>query len=429
MAESNEVRIIAIIGSGVMGTGIAAIALLAGYKRVILNDINFSLLKNSRNSIETVIRALENEYSFKEYVIRHPGLSYLRKVDFAELKSNRKSIGVIADGCTVDEILGNLICKVDIQSAVSDADFVIEAAPEILELKQEIFRKLSEFTPPHTICASNTSTLLVSKIGQFSSRPEKVIGMHHHGSMQVFDTLVEIMGSDKTADKSLEIGKVVGESFPSVRGKRLVVCLDKEIEGFIANRIAAPAAILSAWLLDQAVAQGITFEQLHAAGYSMLGWDYVGLDTALNSMISYQKYISPDFIPSKAIAELVRQGRLGRKVGHGIFEWDESGQPIIKEIKIEEKTLKFLSEHVDYELNLASRLNEACRLLEMGIVKGCGVITEIERIGESHEGIFVLGYNKYKEWAEKLEAAAGKLDRPYLRPCKMMSSGNFKKYH
>jgi len=334
----------------------------------------------------------------------------------------------MAEGCTADEIMGHLVCEVDLQKAVSNVDIVIEAVSEKLDLKQEVFRQLSEFTLSHTVCASNTSTLPVSKIGKLCRRPENVIGMHFHGFTQTFNRLVEIMGGEKTARKALETGKAVGQSLPSVGGERLVVVLDKEAEGFIANRIAAPASIYSTWFLNQAMEQGITFEQLHAAGRDMRGIDYVGLDTALNGSISYHENLSSDFSPSKTLVELVKQGKLGRKTGQGMYEWDESGNAIIKETKVEEKTLNFLKEYADPELALATRLNEACRLLEMGVVKGCGVITEVERIGESHEGIFVLGSDKYKEWAEKLEAVAEKIGKPYLKPCEMMRSGKFKDY-
>jgi len=428
MAGLADVRSIAVVGSGIMGTGIASIALLGGYERVVLSDIDSSALMKSRDSIESVIRALEDEDRFKEYVSSHPFLGSLSSVDFAELKANPQAVGVIAEGCTAGEIMDRLVCEADLQRAVSDVDFVIEAVPEILGVKQEVFRKLSEFTPSHTVCASNTSTLPVTKIGRLSRRPGKVIGMHHHGFMQVFNTLVEIMGGDKTDEESLALGMAVGKSFPSVRGERLVVRLEKEAEGFIANRIAAPSSIYSTWLLDQAMEQGITFEQLHAAGRDSRGIDYVGLDTALNGAISYQENLSPDFGPSKALVELVKQGRLGRKTGRGMYEWDESGNAIIKETQAEEKTLAFLKENADPELTLASRMNEACRLLEMGVVKGCGVITEVERIGESHEGIFVLGLEKYKEWAEKLEAVAERIGKPYLKPCEMMRSGRFRDY-
>jgi hypothetical protein len=156
--------------------------------------------------------------------------------------------------------------------------------------------------------------------------------------------------------------------------------------------------------------------------------DYVGLDTALNATISYQENLSSDFAPSKVLVELVKEGRLGRKTGRGIYDWDESGNAIIKETQVAEKTLNFLRENADPELMLALRMNEACRLLEMGAVKGYEVINEVERIGEYHEGIFVLGFDKCKEWAEKLEAVAEKIGKSYLKPCEMMRSGRFKDY-
>ncbi|HEY91784.1 MAG TPA: 3-hydroxyacyl-CoA dehydrogenase family protein [Dehalococcoidia bacterium] len=427
MADSGDVRKIAVVGSGIMGTGICSACLLGGYE-VVLSDIDSNALKNSRDSLESIFKALETEDGFKAYVSSNPFIGHFSSVDFTELKADRKKVGVMADGCSADEIMGHLVCEVDLQKAVSDVDFVIEAVSEVLSLKQEVFRQLGEFTPSHTVCASNTSTLPVSKIAKLSRRPENVIGMHFHGFTQTFNRLVEIMGGEKTAGKSLETGKAVGQSLPSVGGERLVVVLDKEAEGFIANRIAAPASIYSTWFMDKAIERGITFEQLHASGRDMRGADYVGLDTAINGAISYQENISSDFGPSKALVELVKQGKLGRKTGQGMYEWDESGNAIIKETKVEEKTLNFLEEFADPEIVMAARLNEACRLLEMGVVKGCGVITEVERIGEGHEGIFDLGSDKYREWAEKLEAVAEKIGKPYLKPCEMMRSGKFKDY-
>ena len=210
-------------------------------KESFLNDIDNSALIRSRDSIESLIRALEDEEKFKEYVSTRPFLSHLNNMDFAEvdfreLKKNRKAVGVMADGCNADDIMGRLVCEADFQSAVSNADFVIEAVPEILSVKQEIFRKLGEYTQSHTVCASNTGSLLVSKIGQLSRRPEKVIGMHHHGFATPFNALVEIMGSSKTAGESLEAGKSVGESFPNVTGKRMVVRLEKGRLGFYSKQ-------------------------------------------------------------------------------------------------------------------------------------------------------------------------------------------------
>ncbi len=428
MADPGDVRRIAVVGSGIMGTGITQALLLGGYERVVLSDIDSSALMKGRDSIELVMRSLEDEDRCKEFISSYTGMNRLSSVDITELRANRKAVGIIAEGRTAREIMDRLVCETDLQRAVSDVDFVIEAVPEKLGLKQEVFRQLGEFAPPHAVCASNTSTLLVSKIGQLSRRPENVIGMHFHGFTQIFNRLVEIMGSDKTADESLELGRAIAASLPSIGGERLAVRLEKEAVGFIANRIAAPGGLYRTWFLNQAMEQGITFEQLHAAGYDLRGSDRVGLDTAVNGAISLHENLSPDFAPSKALVELVRQGRLGRKTGRGIYDWDESGNAIIKETEAEERTLEFLRENTDPELGLASRMNEGCRLLEMGVVKGYGVINEVERIGESHEATFVLGFDKYKEWAEKLEAAAEKIGKPYLRPCEMMLSGRFRDY-
>jgi 3-hydroxyacyl-CoA dehydrogenase len=137
MTNISDVRRIAVIGSGIMGTGIASIALLGGYQKVILSDIDNSALKKSRDSIDSVVKALEHEDRFKEYISSHPFLNSLSSVNFAELKANRKAVGVIAEGCTAGEIMDRLVCEVDLQRAVSDVDFVIEAVPDIYHASLE----------------------------------------------------------------------------------------------------------------------------------------------------------------------------------------------------------------------------------------------------------------------------------------------------
>lgn len=428
MKDTGDVRSIAVIGSGILGSGITQAFLMGGYENVVLCDISEEALEKSRETIETVIRALESEEKFKAYVTTHPFLGHFGGVDFAELQADRKRVGLIADGISADEILSHLVCKVNLEEAVSHADFVMEVVTERLDIKQEIFRQVGEFAPSHAVCASNTSTLPISKIYQHSHRPENAIGMHFHGFSQAFDRLIEIMGGPKTADESLAIGERVGQSLPSVAGERLVVRLEKEAAGFIANRIAAPAGIYSTWLMDKALEEGITLEQLHAGGIDMRVADFVGLDTAVNAMLSYREHVSPDFAPNKAIVELVSQGRLGKKSGQGFYTWDETGNPVIKQIPVEEKTQRFLSENREPEIIGATRLNEACRLLEMGVVKGCGMITELERIGEGHPGIFENGSEKYQEWTEILAVAAEKTGKSYLKPCEMMKTGKFRDY-
>jgi len=428
MADLSSVKKIAVVGSGIMGTGIMEGILLKGFDKAVLHDADSSALRKGRDTIERMIRIVADEEGFKQFVSSYAGMNAQHSRDFDALRKDPKIVGMFAEGATADDILGRLVCEEDLEKAVSDVDFVIEAVSEVLELKQDVFEKLSELAPAHAVCASNTSTLPVTKIALKSKRPENAIGMHFHGFTQIINRLVEIMGGEKTAEGAMELGRLVGASLPSLGGERLAVRLDREAEGFIANRIAAPAGIYGTWFMDKAMAEGISLEQLHAAGRNMIGTDIVGLDTAYNAGISYQQNLSPDFSPSKAITELVKQGRLGRKTGRGIYEWDESGNVVIKEVEVEEKTREFIKAYSDPEIAMAARLNEACRLIELGVVKGCSVVTEVERIGESHEGIFVLGADKYKEWAEKLEEVAERIGKPYLKPCEMMKSGKFKDY-
>ena len=175
-----------------------------------------------------------------------------------------------------------------------------------------------------------------------------------------------------------------------------------------------PESFFKDLVLDRAIEQGVTLEQLHAAGYDMRVMDYIGLDTILNGYMSNQENISSDFAPPKILTELVKQGNLGCKTGRGIYEWDESGNAIIRETRAEQKTLDFMAENMDSDLFRGARLNEACRLLDMGAVREYEVINEAERIGESREGIFALGWDKYGMWSEKLERAADKIGKPYF---------------
>jgi 3-hydroxyacyl-CoA dehydrogenase len=427
MATAAGVKKLAVVGVGIMGSGIARAALLAGYE-VVVSDADNAALARGRDVIEEVVRALETEDGFKSYVSGIPFLAHLAEVDYAALMKNPRAVGVFAEGQSGDEIMARLTCEADLSKAVADVDFVIEAVSEVLALKQEVFRQVAESAPAHTVCASNTSTLPVTRIALLSSRPENAIGMHFHGFSQTFNRLVELMPGEKTSTSALDIGMAVGESLPAINGDRLAVRLEKEAAGFIANRIAAPAGLYGTWLMNKAMDEGFTHEQLVAAGQDFRGLDYVGLDTALNASISYQENLSPDFGPSKMVVELVKQGRLGRKSGRGVYRWDADGNMIVEEHEADEKTVAFLEEHSDPDIRLAARLNEACRLLEMGVVTSCEVVNRVEREGESHEGIFVLGQDKYAEWADKLTAAAEKIGKRYLEPCEMMRSGTFRDY-
>ncbi|MHA1727520.1 MAG: 3-hydroxyacyl-CoA dehydrogenase family protein [Promethearchaeota archaeon] len=428
ISNISDIKNIAIIGSGIMGTQIALVALLSGYKKVILNDVNNSFLEKARNSIKRGIQSLETEEKFKSSISANPAMiARLKNSGFSKIKGNIKFVGIIANHFTSDEIMDRLVCKVDLQQAVSDVDFVIEAVPENFKLKQEVFKQLGEFSPSHAVIASNTSTMSITKLGESSGRPENVIGMHFHGTVPIFNRLIEVTGGNKTTEATLRLGCLVGENFPSLEGERFILRLEKETPGFVANRLTLARAIHLNWILDTAIEQGITLDQLVAGGLRLIGLDIVGLDTIYNTWKYLEENLSPDFAPGKVITQLLESGNLGKKTGKGIYEWNENG-PIIKDISVDDKTKEFLSVNRNKNLAMAIRMNEACRLLEEGVIKGYETINKVDKIGDNRQETFVLGLEKYKEWSEILEKFAQKMGKPYLKPCDMMKSGRFKEF-
>jgi 3-hydroxyacyl-CoA dehydrogenase len=162
----SNINNITIIGSGIMGSGIAQVALLSGYQEVVLNDVSEKILKKTREAILIRIQSLETEEKFNDFIANDLVMQEVMKnITFEELRNSFKSVGILADNFTIDEIMDRLICEVNLQRAVSDSDFIIEAVPENLELKQEVFKQLSEYSPSHAILASNTSTMSPTKLG------------------------------------------------------------------------------------------------------------------------------------------------------------------------------------------------------------------------------------------------------------------------
>jgi 3-hydroxyacyl-CoA dehydrogenase len=428
MRELHNIDNVAIIGSGIMGSGIAQLALLSGYQKVTLNDVSEKILKKARESIQLGIQSLNTEEKFNKFISNDFVMqNVMKNTTFEEIRNSFKSVGILAENFTIDEILERLICETDLKKAVSDADFIIEAVPENLDLKRKVFKQLNENSPSHAILASNTSTMSPSKLGLSADRPEKVIGMHFHGAVPIRGRLIEITIGNKTTDETIILGCQIAEKFPSIAGERFILRLEKETPGFVANRLTLARAIHLNWILDNAVERGISVEQLLAGGLRLIGLDIVGLDTIYNTWKYLEENLSPDFAPGKVITDLVRNGHLGKKTGKGFFEWKEN-TPIIKDISVDDKTIEFLTVNRNKNLAMAIRMNEACRLIEEGVIKGYETINKVDTIGDNRQETFKLGMEKYKEWSEILENFAQKLEKPYLKPCDMMKYGRFKDF-
>ena len=397
MVYISHIKNITVIGAGVQGHSVAQVALMAGFEKVILNDININLIEKAANKIEN-----DKDFGLKKLELN----------------------GQLDEGITAEALMGRLVKEKDLKKAVKNTDFIIECVPEVLKIKQAVFEKLGKYAPEHTILATNTSSMSITKIGETSGKLEKVIGMHFFPP-PVENKLIEVTKGHKTIDESLDIGVAVAQKLPSLEGKRLVVRLEKESPAYIANRVVTTGVIYGNWVIDKAIEGGLTFAQIDADMIEMsplglcLFMDIIGLDTVYHIMKYLEEVISPDFAPGKILTKLVESGDLGKKTCKGFYEWPEGQTP-----EIDESNKGGI---VDLETLIAIMLNEGCRLLEEGIVKGYKTIDNAVSAGFHLPGPFITGKKRYNEYSKLLEEVAERIGKSYLRPCNLMKSGGFLK--
>jgi len=389
MANINKINTIAVIGAGTMGHEIAQVALMGGFN-VVLNDLNNEILVKAASKIEGGLKRLETK-------------------------------GRLREGFTTSKLMKNLILEVNLEVAVSKADFVFEAIPEIMSIKQQLFEKLGKFAPNNAILATNTSTMSITEIAQLSGRSDKVIGCHFFTPIVVL-RLIELIKGKETSDETVEIALKVCQKFPALKGKRFLPILEKESPGFIVNRLIIGASAYLNWLLDFTMEKGIPLEQIEADTSDLMEigpfakWDYLGLDVVYNALNYFKNVLSDDFTPGKTLTRLVNNNELGRKTGKGLFRWIE-GNPLINKEKC--------AGIFDLELFMAIQLNEGCKLLEEGIVSGYKMIDDTILAGMDYPGPFGAGKRNYKHWTNLIENFVKKSGLTYLSPCELMKSGKF----
>jgi len=373
-----------------MGHEIAQVALMGGFKTVILNDLTEDILDKASKRIAKNLGKL-----------------------------NKK--GVMDPNYTNPDLIGNLIKETDLKEAVSNADFIIEVIPEIMVLKQDLFKRLGKFSQEHAILATNTSTMSITKIASLSGKPDKVIGCHFFTPIVIL-RLIEIIRGKRTSDKTVNITKNVCKKFPAVQGKRVLPILQKESPGFIVNRLMLSTSLYLNWLLEFSIENKIPLEEIDADAEFLteIGpfakLDYLGLDTICNTMNYFTEVLSSEFSPCETITRLVNEGHLGRKTGKGLFEWKQ-GKPIISKDK---KAGLF-----NIELFMAIQLNEGCKLLEEQIVNGYKIIDDTVMAGMNLPGPFGPGKRNYLKWTKLLENFAEESGINYVKPCNLLKTGKF----
>jgi 3-hydroxybutyryl-CoA dehydrogenase len=284
-----EVRAVAVIGAGIMGRGIAHAAALGGY-RTILED----LLPNALRKAETEIRA---------------------NLDQAV------ELGKVA-AVDADAAFSRIEYAGSVDEAAREADLVIEAVPEEMESKIEIFTMLDKICRPTTILASNTSSLSVTEIASVTYRARKCVGMHFFNPVHKMKLLEIVRALETDADT---LGAVV-EVGRRMRKEGVVI---KESPGFITSRINAMIGNEAFYMLQEGVASAADIDKAlklglnHPMGPFELV-DMVGLDTRLHILEYLHKTLGEKFRPCPLLVQYVKAGRLGRKSGRGVFEYPEA---------------------------------------------------------------------------------------------------------
>ena len=279
---------IAVIGAGTMGCGIAHAAALGGY-RTILEDILPNALRRAESEIRT---NLDKAVELGKVTASDANAAFSR-LEFAG---------------SVDE-------------AARQADVVIEAVPEELESKIEIFTLLDKICRPTTVLASNTSSLSLTEIASVTYRPRKIVGMHFFNPVHKMK-LLEIVRALETDDDTLATAVNVGQRM----GKEVVVI--KESPGFVTSRINAMIGNEAFYMLQEGIASAEDIDKAlrlglnHPMGPFELV-DLVGLDTRLHILEYLHKTLGEKFRPAPLLVQYVKAGRLGRKSGRGVFEYPE----------------------------------------------------------------------------------------------------------
>jgi enoyl-CoA hydratase/3-hydroxyacyl-CoA dehydrogenase len=376
-----DIKKIAVMGAGDMGHGIAEVVLLAGYK-VAMRDIEQRFVDKGLARIKESLEKLVEKQKVTE--------------------DNKKAM------------LANIEIFVDIGEAVKDADFIIEAVPEIMNLKKEVFKALDELAPAHVILASNTSTMSITEIASATKRQDKVVGMHFFNPA-VLMRLVEVTKGDKTSEETMKLTYDL-----ALKVNKVPVRVEKDTPGFIYNRVIAPSGVL----LNAIVEKGLAAPEEIDARMKKIGMpmgpyetmDYVGLDIHYHVLLYLGETLSPDFKPSKWLKEKIDAGNLGKKTGKGIFDWSK-GRPEID--------LDKAKEDFDPTDLIAVQVNEATKLLEEGVVTNPDDIDKA-MVNGGGGGFGPLQLAKgigYDKLAKKCEELAKQFGIKTFEPTETLKSG------
>lgn len=327
-----EIKKIAVLGAGDMGHGIAEVSAIAGYE-VWMRDIKQEFVDRGMERIKQSLVKLQEKGKIEN----------------------------------VEQVLARIHPTVDLAEAVKDADLIIEAVPEVFEIKTQVFAECDKLAKPECIFASNTSTMRITDLAKATKREDKFIGLHFFNP-PVLMKLVEVIRGEKSSDEAIKIGV----EYVKKLGKVPVV-VRKDVPGFIVNRIQAPSGALLMAIIEKGIAKPEEIDAMMRKMGLPMGpfelMDFTGIDVFYHASKYYAKTISPDYEPPKIVEEMVKAGKLGKKTGKGWYDWS-AGRP---QIDLDKATDKISP--MDFSI---VEINEAVKLVEMGVADPQDIDTAVK---------------------------------------------------
>ena len=354
----DDIDRVTVLGAGSMGHGITEVVALAGYQ-VTMRDIEQELVDDGYEDIEWSLEKLA-----EKGLIDQAPADVMERVDTA----------------------------VDLEAATEDADLVIEAAPEQMEIKKDIFGQLDEYTPEDAILASNTSSLSITEIATATDRPEQVCGMHFFNPPVKME-LVEVIYGDETTDDTAETAYEFVESID-----KTPIYVRKDVNGFVVNSVLGPFGDEAAWMASEGVAsvEEIDAAMVHQRGYPMGPFelsDMTGIDIGYHVRKEAGKPIPP------IVEEKVEAEELGQKTGKGYYDYEdgegttyEAGQgEDVDWLRIESRIVNEAAKLIGNDVATAEAIDTGLRL-GAGFPEGpcrradkIGLDTVLEKLHDLHE--------------------------------------------
>ena len=378
-----EIKNATVIGAGIMGHGIAEVLALSGLN-VVVNDVSQDFLDRARQNVQSSLTRM-------------------------------KESGKINESVMIDT-LARLSFSTDIKNSVAKADIIVEAVPEVLDIKKSVIKEVESSCSPDAIIASNTSNFRITELQEGSVRPKRIVGMHFFNPPVVLK-LVEVVKGEKTDNQTFEavydLSRKIGKT---------PIRVVKDSPGFVVNRINAPESLFFCLLLDRKIDSPASIDifarsqGLPMGPYELM--DYVGIDTVVHSLEYYAKELSPEYGKCMIFRQMMEQNKLGRKTGHGFYTW-ESGKAQIPSGEPSSKV-----ELMDV---LAIELNEAVKLIEEGVASPEDIETGV-RLGMNRPfgPISVAQGLTNAEIKKKLEDLSARFESTVFAPARSIAEGKLK---